>query len=534
MTPKYEGFLRRGEIIQKYGTSFYNLCYRMKDSLRTEMANSKLFLFSEEDICKLYDGEIKPKCRDCGSTENLYRDYLICNKCRNPKVSKHSIGTKQTQELIQKRVKKTKETLLKKSKEIFLKQVEVLNNNNKVISTFQDYLNRLPYKLVCSCGEEYYKYFQNYSGCCDGCSKCFPKLNRITQEIFIEKSKGNYNGEHDYSKSVFKTVSDDIIVIDKELGEYSVNAGRHMYGSGHHPKRCIGGKSKEEYSLYSYIKSIYCGEILQNKRVLKDEKGNKEIDIYLPELSIGVEYNGLFFHSEYNTLYKTFNHKNQHLHKLQLAKKQNIKLIQITSEQWKNKKDIVKDIIKRNIIKQEQIYARKCGVREVPLKIARQFCEENHIQGYANSKVKIGLYYDNTLVSLMTFGRPRMSKKYDWELIRLCTKLGVSVIGGASRMFKNFRNNYKGNIISYCDLSLFTGEVYEKLGFTYSHSSTPNYHYITPSGEVLPRQMFQKHKLKNILINYNSNASEWENMFENGYNRYWDCGNAVYIIQSIV
>jgi len=133
MTPKYEGFLRRGEIIQKYGTSFYNLCYRMKDSLRTEMANSKLFLFSEEDICKLYDGEIKPKCRDCGSTENLYRDYLICNKCRNPKVSKHSIGTKQTQELIQKRVKKTKETLLKKSKEIFLKQVEVLNNNNKVI-----------------------------------------------------------------------------------------------------------------------------------------------------------------------------------------------------------------------------------------------------------------------------------------------------------------------------------------------------------------------------------------------------------------
>lgn len=108
------------------------------------------------------------------------------------------------------------------------------------------------------------------------------------------------------------------------------------------------------------------------------------------------------------------------------------------------------------------VYARKCEIKHVTNKEAKKYINEYHLQGYAKAKINIGLYYENELVSIMTFDKPRYNKKYEYELVRYCAS--YNVIGGAERLFKNFIREYKPNsIISYCDLSKFTGNTYEKL-----------------------------------------------------------------------
>jgi hypothetical protein len=175
------------------------------------------------------------------------------------------------------------------------------------------------------------------------------------------------------------------------------------------------------------------------------------------------------------------------------------------------------------------IFARKCEIKEVDSKASKEFQEENHIQGAVNSKFNLGLYFENELVSLMTFGKCRFDKKHEWELLRFCNKLGYHIPGGASRLLKFFEKNYKPkSLVSYADRRWSQGKVYEKLGFTFSHASAPNYWYWKDAQYLESRIKYQKHKLKNLLEAFDENKTEVENMKANGYNRIFDCGNLVY------
>ncbi|MFW6226257.1 MAG: hypothetical protein ACOC3V_04810, partial [bacterium] len=185
-----------------------------------------------------------------------------------------------------------------------------------------------------------------------------------------------------------------------------------------------------------------------------------------------------------------------------------------------------KSIIKTKLGLNERIYARKCELKEIDNQ--REFLDNNHLQGYIPAKINIGLYYNDELTSLLTFSKPRFNKNYDWEMIRFVNKIGYSVIGGFSKLLKYFLNNYQGSIITYSDIRLFDGKVYETNGFTQIESSKPSYYY-TDYKNRYSRQKFQKHKIPNILESFNSNLTEWENMQMNGWDRIWDCGNYVYI-----
>jgi hypothetical protein len=163
---------------------------------------------------------------------------------------------------------------------------------------------------------------------------------------------------------------------------------------------------------------------------------------------------------------------------------------------------------------------------------AKDFCEENHIQGHAPAKLYVGLKYDGELVGLMTFGKARYNKEADTELLRLCFKSGVSVVGGAEKMLAYaLGNNELGVIVSYCDRRLFSGNVYTKLGFEYSHTTSPGYYYIRNSGPKQNRVNFQKHKLQQVLDKFEPTLSEFENMRANGYHRVWDAGHDVYLLR---
>lgn len=142
----------------------------------------------------------------------------------------------------------------------------------------------------------------------------------------------------------------------------------------------------------------------------------------------------------------------------------------------------------------------------------KSFLTSNHYQGWIPSTLKYGLFDGNELIIEMTFGKPRYSNEYDWELLRLATKKDCQVYGGASRLFKHFLEDHSGSIMSYCNLSLFSGKVYEALGFILK-GKFKSYHY-EKDGKSYNRIGFQKWKLLVQYPELNPDLTEKEIMTE--------------------
>lgn len=290
----------------------------------------------------------------------------------------------------------------------------------------------------------------------------------------------------------------------------------------------IGNKSKEETELLTFIHSIYQGEIQNNVRGMIK---NREIDIYLPELKIAIEYNGLYWHSEKNGKMKEY-----HLDKLQKCQLKNIRLIQIFSDEWINKQDIVKSKIKNILnLEKNKIYARKCIIKKITPSDKNLFLEQHHIQGKCNSGISLGLYHKDELVAVMTFQKPRtaigrtknnIEKSY--ELVRFASK--YNIIGGASKLLSFFIKNYHPNhIYSYSD-NRWTdpnNNMYLKIGFKISSYSPPNYFYTKDFIKRYHRYNFNKGILKKKGADI-KNKTEKQIMDEWGYVKIWDCGNTKY------
>ncbi len=299
---------------------------------------------------------------------------------------------------------------------------------------------------------------------------------------------------------------------------------------GHVP-RCkicypiLTGTSIGEKEVFQYIR-----QLLPNSKIIENDRkilNGKELDIYIPDKNIAIEYNGLYWHSELGGQ----KNKKYHLDKLNECNTKGIKLIHIFENEWLNKQNIVKSIINTILLPEinVKIFARKCELKEINSKITNQFLEDNHLQGKDKGSVRIGLYYNNELISVMTFCKSRFNKNIEWEISRYCIKLNHTVIGGAERLFKYFITNYNPNsIITYSDKRYFNGNIYKKIGFIFIESTTPNYYY-TDYQSIYNRINFQKHKLRSKLKIFEQSLSEWDNMKINYWDRIWDCGNNKFI-----
>ena len=283
-------------------------------------------------------------------------------------------------------------------------------------------------------------------------------------------------------------------------------------------------QSKGEEELFEYIRSLYDGEILRNSRSIIDPL---ELDLYLPSLNLAFEYNGVYHHRELSGS----KDRNYHVNKFQRCRDLGIRLVQILDIEWNLKQPIVQSRIRQALNLSNRIYARNCQLVEISKKQKSVFLTENHIQGDCASSYDLGLTFNNELIAVMTFIKSRFNRNYDYELARFCNKINHSVVGGASRLFRNFlvKQNPR-SVISYCDLRWNTGSSYEKMGFTNMGASAPNYWYTAPnSSSIESRLKYQKHKLSKILKTFDPKLSEWENMQVNGYDRIWDCGNQRFV-----
>lgn len=283
-----------------------------------------------------------------------------------------------------------------------------------------------------------------------------------------------------------------------------------------------GTVSFGELQLLDYIKSIYTGEVVENAHnVIRPY----ELDIYLPEKHLAIEFDGLYWHSEEKGKNRMY-----HANKTRMCEEHGIHLLHVFEDEWIDHEEIVKDRIRSVLgVGQNRIFARNCDVREIDSHMSNEFLDANHLQGGDNAPIRYGLFHNNELVSVMTFGKPRFSSSYDYEMIRFASRIGVNVVGGASKLLVYFKRNHSGTIVSYADRRYSNGSLYEKLGFTLDHVSSPNYWWFK-SKTKLGRYECQKHLLSKLLGDgFIQEQSESENMIRNGYRRIYDCGNIVYV-----
>lgn len=276
-----------------------------------------------------------------------------------------------------------------------------------------------------------------------------------------------------------------------------------------------------ERDIYNYVKSICNSEIKLHDRTILN--GN-ELDIYIPEKKLAIEFNGNYWHSYPK---KEINY---HQQKTIECAKQGIRLIHIFEYEWEDKetqikiKQLLNSILTDN---SNKIYARKTEVYEPSVQEVKYFEEKYHLQGYSADSIRVGLRYNDNLVAIMTFGKPRFNNSYEYELIRLCYKNNITIIGGTEKMFKYFLDKYNpNNVITYVNIAKFNGNSYTKLGFkAFADAITkPNYVWVDGHNNVLKRYMTMKSKLIKQGIG-TIEETEDEIMIRNNYFKIYDSGN---------
>jgi hypothetical protein len=357
------------------------------------------------------------------------------------------------------------------------------------------------------------------------CNICAIEENADNKRHTIEFIRKRFEKEgYTLLSTDYKNSSSILKCICPNGHEYSTTYGRFGI-SGNRCKKCFnGGVSKQELDILNNIKLFANFEILNNDRNIIYPY---ELDIVIPSKKLAIEYCGLYWHSEL-----AGKDKNYHLNKLNMCIEKGYRLITIFEDEWLNKQEIVESRL-LNILncseKLKTIYARKCKIKEISATEARIFCEQNHLQGYTGSRIKLGAYYNDELVSVMTFAKPSISKGANpneldtWELSRFCSKLNFRVVGIASKLLKHFERNYSWNkIFSYADRRWSTGNVYEKLGFKFIKKTQTNYWYVR-RGERIHRFNLRKKSTEP------KDVTEWTLRQEEGWNRIWDCGNLKYL-----
>ena len=348
---------------------------------------------------------------------------------------------------------------------------------------------------------------------------------RWSDQSYISQLKTGINKET-LSKSTFNIIEASdwrtkMTVQCKECSHiFSITPQNH-FDKSYCPKCHI---SKGQREISEWLTSFDIPHIINDRKTLS----GKELDIFIPGYNIAIEYHGLFWHS-HNTL-ESKTEREKHQSKALLCQKLGIKLFQIFENEWQTKNNLLKSMVNNSIGLSLKIDARKTKCKEISNKEAKIFFDSNHLQGHRNSKHIYGLYYKEELISAISFNQHRDG----YEIIRLASKQNHSVRGGASKLLSHFLKSFnKPKIFTFADLRHSHGTVYKTLGFQELGITPPGYFYYHPNtNTIISRQKCQKHKLKNMLPNYDATLSESNNMFNNGFRRIWTAGNLKYSLIS--
>jgi very-short-patch-repair endonuclease len=387
-------------------------------------------------------------------------------------------------------------------------------------------------KTCIECSKEFYvqKYREESSKYCS--KNCLnSSKERIEKILKTKEERGNQTKtfiDIDYIKNKLEKEKYSLLsneyVNNRTRVRVKCNRG-HEFGTnwfnlqrGNRCPVCNEAFSKLEKDLLNKIKKLYTGEIKENTRLIITPL---ELDIYIPEHKLAIEFCGLYWHNDDNK------EKNYHRKKMNECNKKGIRLITIFEDEWLDKEEIVLSKIKQSLnLTSNRIYARNTEIKEITSFQANSFYVDNHTQGKTRGIVHFGLFYKGKLVQAASIGSPSRGHigKEVLELKRMATKVDTTIIGGASKLLKYIKNyalnrNYQ-KLRSYCDLRWGTGNVYEKLGFTKVGETSYTPHYIKNN-----RHRFRNQSLRKTPEERLTGKTEVQLRKEQGYTRIFDCGH---------
>ena len=418
---------------------------------------------------------------------------------------------------------------LKLSKDVFIEISNKKHNGKYDYSKVKYINNRTKVCIICPEHGEFWQTPSNHMYGY-GCAKCANSLNAENHtsntDIFIEKAKLIHLNKYDYSKVKYINNRTKVCIICPEHGEFWQTPDAHLSNKG--CPKCGRVMSNPEDEIVNVLDK-FCSQ-QRNHTILK----GKELDIFIPSLKIGIEYNGLRWHSE-----EFGKDHRYHLDKLNKCNEQGIKLIQIFEDEWINHRKICESKLRQicGLNTNPKIFGRKCEIREISNKNeAYDFLDKNHIQGRTGFTVGLGAYHEGKLVGIMTFKR---EKEGYWDLNRFATDINYQCVGIGGKLFKYFTKHYDfKEIKSFADRRWTTDptdNLYIKLGFEFDSFVEPTYWYYNPKVDRYKRFHkfgFRKQSLHN-QYGLPLEMTEREMTTTLGYTRIWDCGLIKYIYKNL-
>jgi len=347
-----------------------------------------------------------------------------------------------------------------------------------------------------------------------GCPQCAGNQLKTTKQFIAEAQKVHKN-IYDYTKTKYVNSKNSLTIVCSKHGPFRIIPYQHLLGRG--CKVCNTSPGQRE--IYQFIASHVKATINDRQTI-----GPLELDIYIKDLKLAIEYHGSWWHS-YDHIEST-EERMRHSLKCNACLSKGIKLLQVYDFEWKEKQQIVKSMLQNRLNKTIAIFARKCELIEANQQ-SKQFFNSNHLQGHRPARVCYGLVYNDQIVCAMSFTQTKNQNQ--WEIMRFASLLGHHIPGGASKLLSKFISDHQPiSIMTFCDRRYSNGTGYTRLGFKMLYVTKPNYVYLKcnyPTIVRKSRQSCQKHKLKQFLPNFDENLTETENMFNNGYRRLWDAGH---------
>lgn len=389
-----------------------------------------------------HDTKIKFNCEQCGTKckvriERLEnKDKLLCHDC----AIKYSIQQKygvdnvfRTDDIKQ----KIKETNLKRyGVDCYLKTKEARALRAK--SQFDEAVEKIANTL-------------------NGCSTFEMLDNRIRPNL--DKFKGG--------KETFAKIACTCLKCGKS---YETNARRVQRCPDCYSCDWSNGTSRSEKEIVDYISSIYNGKIIENDRRLLYPK---ELDIYLPELKLAIEFDGDYYHGASSREYfqemkKVATYKQTKCYKL------GIHLITIKECEFLKDKEKFFKLLKR-AVKPNIVEFSTCEIKKA---------NEN----------KFEIFFDSKQIAEITINGNVLSYLY-------CDNFIIT------DLLKSFRNYYQKPFIYY-----------KNLKYEFGKRNTPISYFLSKNYNIIQLKEFHKEQY------YSKSKDFYQNVFENKFTIIFDCG----------
>lgn len=385
----------------------------------------------------------------------------------------------------------------------------------------------------------------HYAG--QGCKLCRGNMRGGGTEGFISKATRVHSGKYSYGKSDYSHPKKNLTITCPSHGDFEQSPNHHL-NNGRGCPACVHRVSSGEVEIREFLSSLGISFEVQ-KKMQSGSGFKKDLDLFIPSHDLAIEFNGTYWHS-FNPDDKVcyapkeskdeahLRYKKRHLGKFDMCASNGVTLYQIKESDWsdKTRRTVWESRLKSRLGIQEKIQARKTKFSAIPVDKAREFLSVNHLQGSPQgARWAFGLEYEGNLVGVIAFS---LHEENRINLNRLAFPLGLTVVGGSQKLFKNALEGLPTgfDVVTFSDNQYSDGGIYRTLGFEFETNLKPSYEWYH-KGRLLNKRRCRKNdgSIKGLIGEdlYNHEETEHQNMFRAGARCLYDAGYQRWIFKRV-